>query len=405
VATRFLESVGKPRILFAGNASLASQVTEIVGGQAELLRADNVRPRLDVENLGSAQTELEVMYVTHKMVNIPGFSSVTAWSSLPSLPSARAFGHVTQYLSATDPSTGVLAVDAGGAAITIAAAFNGELYTTLRSDVGLSFGGARLLDEIGWQAVARWLDFEATEGDIRAFVINKELRPNTIPQDEQELRIEQAIAREAVRATLRAARSSWPANVPNFSDSRVPMFQPIIGSGGVLARAPRPGQAALLMLDAIEPAGITTLALDIYGLGVALGAAAMAQPLAAVQALEQGGLLPLATVVAPVGRMRAGEVVMNVKLSYESGGIIEDDVKAGSLSVLPLSPGQKAVLQLRPRSLVDIGRGPGRGGKSIPIQGSALGLVVDARGRPMLLPAEAARRVKTVKSWLWDVGA
>lgn len=406
VAARFLEGGNKPRILYAGNASLKAQVTQIVGGQAELIVTDNVQPSLDVENIGSAQTELEVLYATHKMSAIPGFTSVTEWTRFPVLPSARAIGHVAQYLSADNPARGVLSVDVGGSTTTIAAGFNGQLYTTLRGDVGTSFGGARLLDEIGWQSVARWLDFEVTEGDLRAFVINKELRPNTIPQDVYELRIEQALAREAVRATLRLARGGWPASAPRFSDTEIPMFEPIIGNGGALSRAPRPGQAALLLLDAIEPAGVTMLALDVYGLGVALGAAAMAQPLLSVQALEQGGLLSLATVVAPVGpqRVRFGEVVINVKLDYEGGGTIEDDVKAGSLSVLPLGPGQKAVMQLRPRPGIDIGRGLGRGIRSIEIQGSALGLIVDARGRPLSLPADPGRRVKLIETWLWDVG-
>ncbi len=407
VAARFLQETGhKPRILFAGNANLKPRVAELVAGQAELLQIDNVRPSLDVANVGPAQTELEVMYAQHKMGNVPGLSTITAWSAFPALPSARAFGHVAQYLSTEDTKTGVLSVDVGGSTTSIAAAFNGQLYMTLRSDVGASFG-TRFLRETGWDKIARWLDFEVTEGDIRAFVINKELRPNTIPENLDELQIEQAIAREAARAALRTARSGWPSNAPRFSDSGVPLFQPIIGCGGALARAPRPGQAALLMLDAIEPVGVTTLVLDVYGLGTALGAAAMAQPLAAVQALQQGGLLSLATVVAPVGafRARGGEVVMNVKLEYESGGTIQDDVRAGSLSVLPLSPGQKAVMRLRPRTGIDVGRGPGRGGKPIEIQGSALGLVVDARGRPLALPSDPRRRRDVVRGWLWDVGA
>lgn len=406
VAAQFLGAAdSKPRILFAGNASLKPRVAEIVGDQADLLQIDNVRPGLDVENLGPAQTELEVMYATHKMGHIPGIAAVSSWTTFPALPSARAMGHIAQYLSATDAGHGVLAVDSGGSTTSVAAAFDGQLYMTLRSDVGTSFGGARFLREVGWQAIARWLDFEVTEGDIRAFVVNKELRPNTIPQDTRELHIEQALAREALRAALRTARSGWPSRAPRFSDSAVPIFEPIIGAGGVLSRAPRPGQAALLMLDAIEPVGVTTLVLDVYGLGVALGAAAMAQPLASVQALEQGGMLALAKVVAPVGRARAGEVVMTVKLSYASGGTIEDEVKAGSLSVLPLSPGQKAVMHLRPRAGIDIGRGPGRGGRPIEIQGSALGLIVDARGRPLVLPSDPKRRMKIVASWLWDVGA
>ncbi len=407
VAARFLAETGnKPRILFAGNANMKPRVAETVGDAAELLQIDNVRPSLAMENIGPAQTELEVMYATQKMDNIAGLPTVSSWTTFPVLPSARAFGHVAQFLSTADARAGVLGVDVGGSTTSVAAAFDGQLYMTLRSDVGTSFS-ARFVQEIGWEQVARWLNFEVTEGDIRAFVINKELRPNTIPQDTNELQIEQAIACEAIRAALRTARTGWPSSAPRFSDSGVPLFQPIIGAGGVLAHAPRPGQAALLMLDAIEPVGVTTLVLDVYGLGTALGAAAMAQPLAAVQALEHGGLLPLATVVAPVGslRMRSGEVVMNVRLSYESGGTIEDDIRAGSLSVLPLSPGQKAEMHMRPRVGIDIGRGPGRGGKPIEITGSALGLIVDARGRPLALPSDPERRRDRMTRWLWDVGA
>jgi len=407
VAARFLQETGnKPRILFAGNANLKPRVAEAVGNQAELLQIDNVRPSLDVENIGPAQTELEVMYATHRMGTIAGLSTIGGWTTFPVLPSARAFGHVAQFLSA-DATTGVLGVDVGGSTTSIAAAFHGQLFMTLRSDVGTSFGGLRLLRDVGWERLARWLDFEVSEADLRAFVINKELRPNTIPQDTHELLIEQALAREAARITLRTARSGWPSKAPRFSDSTLPMFQPIIGSGGVLAHAPRLGQAALMLLDAVEPVGVTTLALDVYGLGTALGAAAMAQPLASVQALEHGGLLTLATVVAPVSalRLRLGEVIMNVKLNYESGGQIEDDVKAGSLSLLPLNPGQRAEMQLRPRAGIDIGRGPGRGGKPILIEGSALGLLVDARGRPLAMPSNAQRRRDLMKSWLWDVGA
>lgn len=407
IAARFLEATGsKPRILFAGNANLKPRVAEVVGNAADLLQIDNVRPSLEVENIGPTQTELEVMYATQKMGNIAGLPTVNAWTNFPVLPSARAFGHVVQFLSTEDDKAGVLGVDVGGSTTAVAAAFNGQLYMTQRSDVGTSFA-SRFLREVGWEHIARWLDFEVSQGDIRAFVINKELRPNTIPQGSEELRIEQAIAREAIRSVLRTARSGWPSNAPRFSDSPVPLFQPIIGAGGVLARAPRPGQAALMMLDAIEPVGVTTLVLDVYGLAAALGAAAMAQPLAAVQALNQGGLLSLATVVAPVGpmRLRAGEVVLSVKLSYESGGTIEDDIKAGSLSVLPLSPGQKAVMHVRPRVGIDIGRGPGRGGRPIELTGSALGLIVDARGRPLTLAADPQRRRDQMKSWLWDVGA
>jgi hypothetical protein len=37
------------------------------------------------------------------------------------------------------------------------------------------------------------------------------------------------------------------------------------------------------------------------------------------------------------------------------------------------------------------------------LRGSALGLVVDARGRPLALPAEARARRETVQRWLWSM--
>jgi hypothetical protein len=73
------------------------------------------------------------------------------------------------------------------------------------------------------------------------------------------------------------------------------------------------------------------------------------------------------------------------------------------LEVLPLPPGQKATLQLQPRRGIDIGRVR----KSIPVEGGALGLIVDARGRPLArqLPADPELRRDQIQQWLWDMGA
>jgi hypothetical protein len=56
---------------------------------------------------------------------------------------------------------------------------------------------------------------------------------------------------------------------------------------------------------------------------------------------------------------------------------------------------------------VDIGRGLGRGGKPYKVQGGAVGLIIDARGRPLVnaLPSDADERLQRVQQWLWDVGA
>ena len=397
----------RPAIVYAGNASLRPRVRQLVGQDIPLIMAGgNVRPSLETEDLGPLQSELEALHVNTKLAAVPGLAEVAAWSTLPILSTARSFGTALQYLGTTgDPRRGALGVDVGAATTLLAAGFGGQLYPTVRSDIGTAFGGARLVAEVGHEAIARWLPFELAPGELAAFVINKELHPSSIPPDIRELLIEQALAREAIRATLKVARPGWPRLNSN-PIGLLPPMEPIVGSGAVLTRAPRLGQAALILLDALEPIGVTKLLLDVYNLMPGLGAIAVASPLAAVQAVENKGLLLLGTAVIPVGRgVRAGEVVLGVKMSYDTGGDLEVEVAAGTLEILPLPPGQQARLELRPRRGIDIGYGPGRGGKPLSVEGSAIGLIVDARGRPLMLPADPERSRERIQQWLWDVGA
>lgn len=402
-----IEPAARPAIIYAGNASLRPRVRDIVGQDVPLIMAEgNVRPTLETENLGPLQRELEELHAQTKLAHIPGLATCAAWSTLPVTSTARSFGQVVQYLSTTgDLKRGALGVDVGASTVTLAAAFNGQLYLTVRSDIGTAFGGVRLLREVGVEAITRWLPFELSVGELEAFVINKELRPSSIPADSRELLIEQALAREAIRTTLRVARPGWRTALrAAASGETLPVIEPIVGSGAVLARAPRPGQAALLLLDALEPIGISTLQLDVYGLMPALGMVAAAHQLSAVQAIENNGLFSLGTVVVPMGRARSGEMVLGVKMSYEGGGAIEVEVAAGTLEVLPLPPGHRATLRLQPRRGIDIGRGPGRSGRPIEVHGGAVGLIIDARGRPLTFSSNPTTRRERSQRNLWDVG-
>jgi hypothetical protein len=406
----------KPKIIFAGNASLRSKITEAVGTEAELRVIDNVYPSIDLESITPAQIELETLYEVEKISKLAGYGAVEQWTTLPTLPTARALGNVVQYLSMGNSQKGVLAVDVGGSSTTIAAARGGQLALTVRADLGSAYSAHEVLKAGGAEAISRWLPFDISPGEIEAIVIQRTLYPASLPFESQEMLVEQAIARQALRLCLAAAQPTWPPSLSAPYPGTLPYFEPIIGGGSVLGHAPRNGQAALILLDALEPIGVSTLLLDVYGLMPALGAAAMAQPLAAVQALGtapaipeaesvpgSSGLIKLATVIAPiVGRSRPGKKIMTVEVS--SLGQLE--VKQGSLEVWPLQPGETAELKLHPDSDVDVGRGGrGRGGKPIKVEGGLVGLIVDARGRPLQLPPDPAKRRERVQQWLWDVGA
>ncbi len=405
LACSLIEPDLRPRLLYAGNSRLRRQVVDIVGKRAELRVADNVRPTLREENLLGAQAELDAFYVQDKMGLLPGIDTVSSWSRAPLMPTARAFGRLVQYLwHLGDPSKGVLGVDVGAANTTVAAAFDGRLYLTIRGDLGIAFGGDQLLYDHGAETLTRWLPEPMSAEEARGLLINKKVRPASIEQEPRELWLEQALARAAIRMTLGVARPGWKPGAAQIYPHLLPLCDTIILSGGGLAHAPRPGQAALIALDALEPIGVTTLVLDVYGLAPALGNVAAITPLAAVETLDSGGLVNLATVVAPVGQARRGDLILKVGVTYDDDSAFDVEVRYGDLEVLPLPPGREAVLELRPMRRFDVGLGgPGKAGRRR-VSGGLVGLIIDARGRPLRLPRGSEQRQLQMRRWLWDVG-
>jgi hypothetical protein len=168
----------------------------------------------------------------------------------------------------------------------------------------------------------------------------------------------------------------------------------IIGSGGILSHAPRREQAAMMMIDAFEPQGVTKLAVDSIFMMPQLGVLASVMPQAAMEVFRRDCLVPLGTVIAPVGKSKEGEVVLEWEIGAEKG-----ELRLGELRRIPLSAEQTVDAILQPRRGFDVGAGSGRRwtGK---VTGGAAGVIVDGRGRPMQLPSDEAQRVSKLQEWL-----
>jgi hypothetical protein len=114
----------------------------------------------------------------------------------------------------------------------------------------------------------------------------------------------------------------------------------------------------------------------------------------------------LGTAVSPVGHARQGRPVMRVRVEPEGGGeMSEGVVRFGQVVLLPLRAGEHARLTLRPESGFDVGfGGQGKAG-ALRVAGGALGVIIDARGRPLELSNDPAERQELNLKWLKDVGA
>jgi hypothetical protein len=407
LACHILPMENRPAVLFAGNKNLANEVKNILHTRSSALSiSPNLRPSLEVEDLQPAQFALAQLYTQIRRSQLGGVDELNAWSGNTLMPTAYAEGRIIRFLSQVyDSSKGILGVDLGASAACVAAAFAGELTQGVYPQLGLGEGLAGLLRYTDLNDILKWLPMDISAEVVRDYIYQKSIYPATLPATLEDLFIEQALARQNLTVALGSLSKDFPAKVRRASAGLTPYFEPILAAGSVIARAPTLGQSLLILLDALQPVGITTMILDQNSLMPALGAAASRNSILPIQILESGAFLGLATVVAPYVNVKYGTPILSGRLVYQNGNESQVEIKQGALEVLPLPVGQSGRLYLQPAHHVDIGLGPGNthnGG--FPVAGTALGVVFDARGRPLRLPADAAQRRELLKKWQWTLG-
>jgi hypothetical protein len=167
----------------------------------------------------------------------------------------------------------------------------------------------------------------------------------------------------------------------------------LVGSGGVLSHAPRREQAALMLLDAYQPEGITMLAVDSIFMMPQLGILSTVHPEAATQVFERDCLIKLGSALAPVGVAREGEAIGTLALGDEVLTL-----RSGTLLRRALGPGETLPVEIRPARRFDAGAGPGRPVTGT-VEGGVVGIMIDCRGRPLQLPADDQARVAKLREW------
>jgi uncharacterized protein (TIGR01319 family) len=407
LACFLMPAENRPALLYAGNQKLAEQVKSSLQSLTHSLSiSPNLRPKLETEDLQPAQFALAQTCNQIRRGQMNGVDELNAWAGNTLMPTAFAEGRIIRFLSQVyDSSKGILGVDMGASAVTVAASFAGDLTMGVYPQLGLGEGLSNLLRYTSLEEVMKWLPMDIQADYVRDYIFQKSNYPASLPATPEDLAIEQALARQNVSLALSSIAKDFPARAHRAAPGLTPYFEPILAGGSSITRAPTLGQSLLMLLDAIQPVGITTVIMDQNNLLPALGAASSRNAILPIQVLESGAFLGLATVVAPYINIRPGTSILQGSLVYQNGNESRLNVKQGSLEVLPLPPCQSARLFLEPLHHADIGFGPGRTQeKGVPVSGTALGVVIDARGRPLRMPASPERRRELIKKWLWSIG-
>jgi hypothetical protein len=407
-----------PLLFFAGNANALEPVQAALGEHAQIVALPNIQPALGVVQADPIRNALMGLMRQRQMPSLPGFEALRTWTRREIEPTVSAVELVTRYIS-MEYHREALTADIGAAsvAITVAGGAAGERRgTVVRGDFGLAQGITALLADVGSEAILRWLPFEAGPDEVQDWAMNRALRPWTVPQTARDLAIEHAFAREALRSALAELRGG--RDLPAAS------YDLLIGTGGLLANAPRVGQAAMILLDGLEPTGegvgSLEVALDSTLLMPALGALAPVHPGAAAYLFDRDCLVLLGTCVVPLGgphtpatavaapapdgaKGGASPVAVEVTVEYAEAGSITIEVPYGSIEVIPLRPEQRASLRVKPSGAFRVGSDePGKQVQTKPgeeIKGGLIGLIIDARGRPLVLPEDGPTRIAKLLEW------
>jgi uncharacterized protein (TIGR01319 family) len=405
-------------LIYAGNKDAQPQVRRILGEKTALEVTENIRPVLERENLAPARNKIHDLFLEHVMQQAPGYKKLIEMTGAPIMPTPAAVGLIMETIARRE-HLNLIGVDIGGATTDVFSVFDGVFNRTVSANLGMSYSISNVLAEAGLANIMRWVPFTIDEQSLRNRIKNKMIRPTTIPQTLDELQIEHAISREALRLAL-IHHKSLATGLKGIQQERTisDVFEQqtsgrtlidmlklnlIVGSGGILSHAPRRIQSMLMMVDAYEPLGCTMLSVDSIFMMPHLGVLSTINEQAATDVFVRDCMIYLGTCIAPIGQGKEGDLCADYEIVFPDGRLVKDQLAFGELRLFALEPGMKANITLRPAKSVNLGTGAGAA-MTREVMGGAVGLLLDGRGRPLQLPAEQSARVAALKKWFNAVG-
>lgn len=268
---------------------------------------------------------------------------------------------------AAETSRSTLVIDVSGACTSLALATPGGALTAVHSRLGVGAGADRIVARAGLDRVRRWIPRPIDGPALLERVFNRARWPDAVPSSVLTLSLEMSLAREAVAQLLRDAERAGIA-VASLRNA-----QSVVATGD-LARFPRAAQTVLVVVDALGPEGTQLISREHPDALVAAGAIA-----SRATTDVSAAALALALVVTLWPKRSA-----SVTVTDGTGETVER-VARGAFFLMPTTGRvQLGVTGSSDRASADA---------------LALGVVVDARGRPLELPPRDSERLPTIARW------
>jgi hypothetical protein len=287
-----------------------------------------------------------------------------------------------------DQKKKLLIIDFGKESISFTTGNGGE-STFSYLNYSLNNNLEQLIKEINIQEIIQTAYEPLDEEEIKLYLWEKTLTPDFVPTTQNHLAIEKALISSIIKSHFINGIDS---------DARSNIFDQIIFSGEIFTNYLQSPEALLSVLDGVLPTGISTFYLDSNGVLPVLGSIANTNRILPVQILESSTITLLAKVITIVSTAKIGTMIASIQIDYGDGIINELLIEQGMIYRLPVPPGQIVKIKIEQKNRLEIDSTILS--KSLSIQSGICGIIIDARGRPIMLPKEEVKRKDLVKKWL-----
>ncbi len=335
------------------------------------------------------------IYENKVLAGMNGYANIRSWVAAAPISEISSLGRITRFIAQRyEMNTLVVSVGATSA-IAAYATSSGALIAKNKPLSGVRIGAGAVLRKESPQQLVNFLSEEKTSEEMAEAALRRMLHPWTVPAEQEDLEMDHALAVGAARGIVREIGAE-----AQYADI-------IIGSGGVFAHVPTYAEAALMLIDAARPTGVTNLLLDRANMFAALGGASLLDRLAAADIVDiDVFVIQLGVCVTASGTPPAGTPAVEAHIEYEDGHVFSASAPEGSMTKLPLGHGQRGYLTLKPAPGVDVGQGPGKAARTEnPIEGGYVGVIIDTRGQKQENPTDALDYIAQRKIWLQTLAA
>lgn len=400
-------------VVYAGNKDAREDVKETLGENFDVRITENLRPTIEAERVEPARDAILQLFMEHVMAHAPGYEKLKKLVSTSIMPTPAGEGMMVRKFSELK-GVNSIGVGLGGATTNVYSCFDGRFLRTVSANLGMSYSVGNVLKETGVQNAKKWVPFAVSDEEVMGIVYNKMIRPTTIPMALEDLVIEHALARESIKMAFnhhkylarelkglkRERTISDIFEEVKTEDTYIDLFRLdyIIGTGGLLSRAPRRNQSMMILVDAFQPVGFTDLVQDSVFMMPHLGVLSTIHPKIALDIFEKECLVYLGTVIAGAGVGKLGSDMARITIEYKDGKKESLTLKFGKIIRLEIPHETEVNVTVAPTRNFNFGAGFG---KNVfrRVKGGVVGLVFDGRGRPVYVPEDEKERFNMLLDW------